>query len=74
VKGGKLALAVLLAAGLAHSQDAERRKGFSIEITAPADQSFVFGKTKIEATVKIIDPTDVDRRDLGAALSVKLHF
>jgi Ca-activated chloride channel family protein len=60
---GALAGAAALAVGVARSQDAERRRGFSIEITTPVDQSFVFGKTQIAATVKIVDPTDVDRVD-----------
>ena len=59
-------LAVLAAAGVAgallatllQAQTPNRRRGFSIEITEPANQAIVFGKTKIVAAVKI------DKRDL----------
>src|SRR5262249_13290013 len=52
-------VAMLLAVTTLRSQDAERRRGFSVEITAPADGSFVFGKTQITASVKIADPRDI---------------
>lgn len=40
------------------AQSPARRRGFSIEITEPANQTVVFGKTKIAAEVRI------DKRDL----------
>jgi hypothetical protein len=49
-------LATLLVA-----QTPNRRRGFSIEITEPANQSIVFGKTKIIADVKIEQADLVDR-------------
>jgi VWFA-related protein len=58
-------LLLLLAGGLCATallaQDPQRRRGFSIEITQPANQEVVFGKTKIAAKVKIEDPGLVDR-------------
>jgi Ca-activated chloride channel family protein len=55
-----LALASL-ALPSASAQDAERRRGFSIEVTAPPNQSFVFGKTQITASVRVPDPRDIER-------------
>jgi Ca-activated chloride channel family protein len=43
------------------AQDAERRRGFSIQITSPANQDIVLGKTRIAAKVKIERAEDVDR-------------
>jgi VWFA-related protein len=43
------------------AQDAERRRGFSIAITEPANQGIVFGKTRIAAEVKIDSLEDLDR-------------
>jgi Ca-activated chloride channel family protein len=42
-------------------QDAERRRGFSIHIVAPAADEFVLGRTKIQAEVHAEVPGDVDR-------------
>jgi Ca-activated chloride channel family protein len=42
-------------------QDFERRRGFSITITEPANQEVVFGKTRIAAEVEIPDERDLDR-------------
>jgi len=55
------ALAALLLAGAVAAQDAQPRRGFRVEITEPANQSIVFGKTKLAAEVKIDDPDLVDR-------------
>jgi len=54
------ALPLLALAVPAAAQD-ERRPGFSIEITEPANQALVLGKTKIAAKVKIDDISLVDR-------------
>jgi VWFA-related protein len=58
-------LALVLAAvgvnSLLPAQDAQRRRGFAVEITEPANQEVVFGKTKIAAKVKISDPQLVER-------------
>jgi len=43
------------------AQDAERRRGFSVEITEPENQGLVFGKSRIAAKVKIDTPRDLDR-------------
>ena len=51
----------LLAAGLLLAQDVERRRGFRIAITQPANQEVVFGKTKIAAEVQIANPDLVER-------------
>jgi VWFA-related protein len=67
-RSGRL-LAILATAGVAgallatllQAQTPNRRRGFSIEITEPANQSIVFGKTKIVATVKIDEQDLVDR-------------
>jgi len=56
-----LALAVVAFVSSLPAQDAQRRRGFSIEITQPVNQEVVFGKTKIAAKVEITDPTLVDR-------------
>ena len=54
--------AVCLAASLpAPAQDFEKRRGFSITITEPANQQIVVGKTRITAEVKIAEPADLDR-------------
>jgi hypothetical protein len=63
------ALLALLAAALGaallvpapRAQDAERRRGFSIEITSPENQDVALGKSRITAKVKIDRPEDVDR-------------
>jgi len=61
----RLALAVLaIAIAIAQpsaAQDAEKRRGFSIKIVAPAPDEFVVGRTKIQAEVKSEVPADVDR-------------
>src|SRR5262249_36590175 len=57
----KVAAAILLLASAALAQDAAQRKGFSIHITAPPENDFVVGKTKIHAEVKADDPGDIDR-------------
>jgi len=62
--GGVLAL---LLAGAVAAQDAQRRKGFSIEITQPANQEVVFGKTQLAAKVTIDDPKLVDRVEFAVA-------
>lgn len=56
----------LLLAGVGASlpalaQDAQKRRGFSIEITSPPGSDFVLGRTKIEATVKTEQPDQLDR-------------
>ncbi len=58
-----LAIALLLAVpfSILLAQDATKRRGFSIEITEPANQELVAGKTKIAAKVKIEDPDLLDR-------------
>lgn len=56
-----VAVAAAASGGPASAQDAEKRKGFSIEITSPANQDVVLGRTKIAAKVKIERPEDVDR-------------
>jgi Ca-activated chloride channel family protein len=56
-----MAAACLAACAPAVAQDFEKRRGFSITITAPANQQIVVGKTRITAEVKIADPEDVDR-------------
>jgi len=55
-----LAITIASHAG-AQDQDAERRRGFSIKIIAPATDDFVLGRTKIQAQVKAEVPSDVDR-------------
>jgi Ca-activated chloride channel family protein len=45
----------------ASAQDAEKRRGFSIRIVAPAADDFVLGRTAIRAEVKSEVPADVDR-------------
>ena len=57
-------VALWLLAGLfltLQAQDSQQRRGFAIEITEPANQDIVFGKTRIAASVKIADPELVDR-------------
>lgn len=56
-----LALVVLAVAVQASAQDAEKRRGFSIHIVAPAADDFVVGRTTIRAEVKSEVPADVDR-------------
>lgn len=56
-----LLLAVVGAALPALAQDAQKRRGFSIEITSPPGTDFVLGRTKIEATVKTEQPDQMDR-------------
>jgi len=57
------AIALLLAVpfSVLLAQDATKRRGFSIKITAPENQELVVGKTKIVAKVKIDDPDLLDR-------------
>jgi len=45
----------------AAAQDADRRRGFSIHIVAPAADDFVVGRTTIRAEVHAESPVDVDR-------------
>ena len=58
---GVAACVGLWLATLPVAQTPNRRRGFSIEITEPANQSIVFGKTKIVADVKIEQKDLVDR-------------
>jgi VWFA-related protein len=58
---GVAACVGLWLATLLVAQTPNRRRGFSIEITEPANQSIVFGKTKIIADVKIEQVDLVDR-------------
>jgi len=53
-----LALAAFLAA---EAQAPTRRRGFSVEVTEPADGNFVVGKTRIAATVKAEGADSIDR-------------
>ena len=55
------ALGAALLVGVLEAQDAQRRRGFSVEITTPPNQDVVFGKTKLAAKVKIDKPELVDR-------------
>jgi VWFA-related protein len=60
--GRCVAGAGLLALGAAASaQPAPARRGFAVQIEEPADQSIVFGKSPIIATVEIADAALVDR-------------
>lgn len=43
------------------AQDAEKRRGFSIHIVAPAADAFVLGRTKIRADVSAETSSDIDR-------------
>ncbi len=52
---------LLAAASTPFAQDVERRKGFSIRITYPANQEVIFGKVKITAEVEAPDPAEIDR-------------
>jgi Ca-activated chloride channel family protein len=52
---------VFAVAAQASAQDAEKRRGFSIHIVAPAADDFVVGRTVIRAEVKAEVPADVDR-------------
>jgi Ca-activated chloride channel family protein len=61
VLGSAGLLVAVVTAGLLFAQDAQRRRGFSVAITQPANQEVVFGKTKIVAEVEIADPELVDR-------------
>lgn len=55
-------IALALATGSHASEtDAEKRRGFSIRITAPTSEEFVVGRTKIQADVRSEAPGDVDR-------------
>jgi VWFA-related protein len=56
-----LALVAGACATVLLAQDAQQRRGFSIELTQPVNQEVVFGKTKLAAKVKIADPTLVSR-------------
>jgi Ca-activated chloride channel family protein len=51
----------LAVAAQATAQDAEKRRGFSIQIVAPAADDFVVGRTTIRAEVKAEVASDVDR-------------
>jgi Ca-activated chloride channel family protein len=55
------ALAAALLVPAPRAQDAERRRGFSIQVTSPENQDVVLGKSRITAKVKIDRPEDVDR-------------
>lgn len=52
---------VALAFAPIEAQNFERRRGFSIAITQPANQEVVFGKTRIVAEVEVPEPGDLDR-------------
>ena len=65
-----LALALAALATPAAAQDAERRRGFSITITQPANQEPVLGKTKIAATLEIPEAADLDRVEFVVGESV----
>jgi len=54
-------LLLLLAGTPTAAQDAQRRRGFAVTITEPANQQVVFGKTRLAAKVEISDPSLVDR-------------
>lgn len=54
-------LVALVAAAPVPAQDAQARRGFSVAITAPANQEVVFGKTRIAAAVDVSDPAMVER-------------
>ncbi len=58
---GGLTLALLCLAPALLAQSPSSRPGFSIEITEPANQSVVVGKTRIVAKVKIAQPELVAR-------------
>ncbi len=60
-KSAGLALAALGLTLALEAQSPSSRPGFSIEITEPANQSVVVGKTRIVAEVKISQPERVDR-------------
>ncbi len=53
--------ALALVPALLLAQQATPRRGFAIEITEPADQGIVLGRTKIAAKVKIDDPRAIER-------------
>ncbi len=55
------ALTGLAAAALLPAQTPHKRRGFSIEITQPVNQSAVVGKSRIAATVTIEDLSLLDR-------------
>jgi Ca-activated chloride channel family protein len=61
MRAAMLVSAALLLALPAGAQEAEKRRGFSIHITAPTADEFVLGRTKIQAEVKAEVPGDVDR-------------
>jgi VWFA-related protein len=61
ILAGVVGLVGALLATLLPAQAPTRRRGFAIAITEPANQSIVFGKTKIVATVKVEQPDLVDR-------------
>ncbi len=52
---------IFFAFTFAYAQDIQQRKGFSIKLTEPKSQSFVFGKAKISAEVTIDDLKYLDR-------------
>ena len=56
-----LLVAAAFASASLFAQEATRRRGFSVEILEPANQSIVFGKTKIIAKVNASNPEVVDR-------------
>jgi hypothetical protein len=56
-----MAVLVLAVTAQATAQDAEKRRGFSIHIVAPAADDFIVGRTTIRAEVKAEVASDVDR-------------
>jgi len=56
-----LAAGCCLGAGAALAQDAQARRGFSVQITEPVMEEVVFGKTRIAVEVKIDDLRLLDR-------------
>ena len=58
IAAGALALAAVAAAT---AQESPQRRGFSVRITEPENQSIILGRTRIAATVEIDDPVLVDR-------------
>jgi Ca-activated chloride channel family protein len=64
LRAGAVGLALALGLPLllpSAAQNFERRRGFSVAITEPANQEVVFGKTRIVAEVEVPEPGDLDR-------------
>lgn len=61
-RGTALAVTLAVAAAVVATEaQSPARRGFAVQITSPANQQVVFGKTKITAEVKISDPSLIDR-------------